>query len=179
MRRSARIHDAFLRSPEMSVFTGYTYSGHPVTCAAGLAVLRYLRRNGLVDKAREDGAWFFAQASRLRRHPWVGDIRGRGLFMGIEFVADAASRVPLDPPGRFVRQVVDEAWERRLIIRGEKGTIDGVSGEHILLAPPLVATREEMSVMLDLLDESIAAAARALGLSADAPVRGADGAGDR
>ena len=166
-----RIHDAFLSSAESSVYTGYTYSGHPVTCAAGLAVLRYLRRNGLVDKAREDGEWFFAQAERLLRYPWVGDIRGKGLFMGIEFVADAASRRPFESAGRFMRQVVDEAWTRQMIIRGETGTIDGRRGEHIILSPPLVATREEMTRMLDLLEESIVAAAKVLGLSADSSVQ--------
>src|SRR5690606_38830549 len=99
--------------------------GHPVTCAAGLAVLRYLRRHGLVAKAREDGEWFFAKAERLRRHACVGDIRGKGLMMGIEFVADAASRRPLAPAGEFVRHVIDAAWMRGLILRGETGTIDG------------------------------------------------------
>jgi adenosylmethionine-8-amino-7-oxononanoate aminotransferase len=156
-----RVHDAFLGSPHASVFTGYTYSGHPVTCAAGLAVLRYLRRNGLVKKAREDGEWFFAQAQRLRRHRCVGDIRGKGLMMGIEFVADPETRRPIEPAGKLVTRVVDEAWARCLIVRGETGTIDGRAGEHILVSPPLVASRDELGRILELLDQSIAAAAAA------------------
>jgi adenosylmethionine-8-amino-7-oxononanoate aminotransferase len=157
-----RVHDAFLGSPHTSVFTGYTYSGHPVTCAAGLAVLRYMRRNGLVAKAREDGKWFFAKAERLRRHRCVGDIRGKGLMMGIEFVVDQETNRPMEPAGKFVNRVVDEAWARSLIIRSETGTIDGRTGEHILLSPPLIATRDELSRILDLLDQSIAAAAAAV-----------------
>lgn len=158
-----RIHDTFLSSPQSGVFTGYTYSGHPVTCAAGLAVLRYLRRNDLVAKAREDGEWFFAKAQCLRHHPCVGDIRGKGLMMGIELVADAASRRPLEPVGELMRCIVDEAWARNLIVRGDTGTIDGRSGEHLLIAPPLVATRDQLARILDLLDESIGAAALQIG----------------
>jgi adenosylmethionine-8-amino-7-oxononanoate aminotransferase len=164
-----RIHDQFLASPHGSVFTGYTYAGHPVTCAAGLAVLRYLRRHDLVAKAREDGAWFFAEAEALRRHPTVGDIRGKGLLLGIEFVADAGTRRPFAPDAGFMRQVVDAAWDRGLIVRGETGTIDGTLGEHILLAPPLVATRAELARILELLDEAIGAVeARMDGICRDA-----------
>jgi len=156
-----RIHDAFLGSPSESVFTGYTYSGHPVTCAAGLAVLQYMRRKGLVAKAREDGKWFFAEAQRLRRHRCVGDIRGKGLMMGIEFVVDQVTNEPMEFAGKFVKRVVDEAWARSLILRSESGTIDGRSGEHILVSPPLIATREELGRILELLDQSIVAAAQA------------------
>lgn len=159
------VYQALLASPYGNVFTGYTYSGHPVACAAGLAVLRYLRQNDLVRKAREDGEWFFTQAQALWRHPCVGDIRGKGLFMGIEFVANRESRRPFEPPGIFIRAVVDEAWQRGLIVSGESGTIDGQSGEHILISPPLIATRAELGKMLDLLDQSIAAAERSHGLA--------------
>jgi adenosylmethionine-8-amino-7-oxononanoate aminotransferase len=150
-----KVYDTFMASPYTSIFTGYTYAGHPVTCAAGLAVIRYLKHHNLVAKAREDGAWFFAQAQRLRRHRTVGDIRGKGLLMGIELVADATTGKPFEPSVKFHERVVDAAWNRGLIVRGESGTIDGHLGEHLLISPPLVATREEMASMLELLDQAI------------------------
>ena len=156
-----KVFDVFQGSPHASVFTGYTYAGHPVTCAAGLAVIRYLRAHNLVTKAREDGAWFFRQAQQLRRHPTIGDIRGKGLLMGLELVRDSETRAPFPASTNFHAQVVDAAWRRGLIVRGEGGTIDGHLGEHLLISPPLVATREEMKRMLDLLDEAIEDAERA------------------
>jgi 4-aminobutyrate aminotransferase-like enzyme len=126
-----------------------------VTCAAGLAVIRYLKRHDLVNKAREDGAWLFAEAQRLRQRRTVGDIRGKGLLMGIELVADASTGEPFEPFTGFHARVAEAAWQRGLIVRGESGTIDGSRGEHLLLSPPLIATREEMVSMLELLDDSI------------------------
>lgn len=150
-----RIYQALVSSPYASAFTGYTYSGHPVSCAAGLQVLRILRREGLIEKAREDGAWFFDNAQQLRRHSVVGDIRGKGLMLGIEFVADAQTKEPFDPSVGFAARVTEECWRRGMIVRSENGTIDGRRGEHIMLTPPLIATRDELSRIIGVLDEAI------------------------
>lgn len=160
-----RVYETLLASPYKSIFTGYTYSGHPVACAAGVAVLDILERDGLTEKARQDGLWFMEQAAALRARPSVGEVRGLGLMIGIEFVADRATKAPLQPPGAFARAVAQNCWDAGLIIRAETGTIDGINGEHMLLTPPLVASRDELSTILDILTTAVARAEETFGLA--------------
>ncbi len=157
-----RVYETLVGSTYKSIFTGYTYSGHPVACAAGVAVLDIIERDGLTAKAAADGAWFIAQAQSLKRHSTVGEVRGKGLMIGIEFVADQTSRTPLQPPGQFARHVSQNCWHAGLIIRAETGTIDGVDGEHMLMTPPLIATRAELTEMLAILDRAISVAQASL-----------------
>ena len=109
----------------------------------------------VLDKVRTDGAYF---AKALRRaldpHPHVGDIRGRGFFWGIELVEDRATKKPFDPASKLHAKVKTEAMARGLMCYPMGGTIDGVRGDHVLLAPPFIATRSE----LDEIVERIAAA---------------------
>ncbi len=150
-----RVIDALDASEATGVFTGYTYSGHAVSCAAGLAVMRLLTEQNLVAKAAEDGAWFFDQARARLCNPIVGDIRGKGLLMGIEFVADRAAKTPFPAGKRVQQRVIAAALQRDLLIRGETGAVDGVLGDHLLLAPPLIASRAELSDILDRLSAAI------------------------
>jgi adenosylmethionine-8-amino-7-oxononanoate aminotransferase len=149
-------------SEATSLFTGYTYSGHAVSCAAGLEVLNVMERQGYVRKVREDGEWFFQEALSRLPHPVVGDIRGRGFLMGVEFVEDRATKRPFAPEKKFYQRVITAAREKGLLIRGENGCIDGVHGDHILLAPSFCATRRELGDILDRLAEAIDRAARAV-----------------
>ncbi|HEY4866434.1 MAG TPA: aspartate aminotransferase family protein [Candidatus Dormibacteraeota bacterium] len=152
------IHDKVAEAFEASdsaLFTGYTYSGHPVACAAGVAVIRYLQQHELVERARTYGAWFLDRLSALRSHPSVGDIRGMGMLAGIEFVADAQTRRPFPPELRFGGRVVSQAWERGLVIASETGTVEGVAGDHVMLAPPLIATKIELTQIIEILDAAI------------------------
>ena len=135
---------------------GHTYIGHPVGAAAALAVQRVIRRDGLLDKVKADGA-YFAQALRksLGAHPHVGDIRGRGLFMGVELVEDRATKRPFDAALKLYVKLKAEAMQRGLMVYPMGGTIDGERGDHVLLAPPFIATRAE-------LDEIVARLAAAI-----------------
>ncbi|SSW68407.1 putative aminotransferase [Achromobacter agilis] len=117
---------------------GHTYLGHAVACAASLAVQDVIRRDGLLARVREQGAGLRERLERaLGGHPQVGDIRGRGLFMGIELVQDRATRQTFDPALSLHARVKREAMARGLMVYPMGGTIDGRQGDHVLLAPPL------------------------------------------
>jgi adenosylmethionine-8-amino-7-oxononanoate aminotransferase len=135
---------------------GHTYLGHPMACAAALAVQRVIRRDGLVAKVREDGVAFGAMlAEALGSHVHVGDIRGRGFFWGIELVADRASKAPFDPALKVNALVKKDAMARGLLCYPFGGTVDGRQGDHVLLAPPFIATREDLQEIATRLAASI------------------------
>ncbi|MFT3719329.1 aspartate aminotransferase family protein [Pseudorhodoferax sp.] len=141
---------------------GHTYLGHPVACAGALAVQRVIRRDGLLAKVRDDGAHFGTLLRQaLGEHPHVGDIRGRGFFWGVELVADRAGKTPFDPAHQVHAQVKKAAMARGLMVYPMGGTVDGRQGDHVLLAPPFIATRADLERIAGLLAESIDAATNA------------------
>jgi len=128
---------------------GHTYSGHPVACAAALAVLKKLT-GGLVARSREMGGRLEAAlGARFGQHPQVGDLRGRGLFRGIELVADRASKAPFAPERAVHKAVKAAAFEAGLICYPMGGTIDGRQGDHVLLAPPFIITGPQIDELTD------------------------------
>jgi len=141
---------------------GHTYLGHPMACAAALAVQQVIRCDGLVAKVREDGIAFGVMlAEALGSHPHVGDIRGRGFFWGIELVADRASKAPFDPALKINATIKKDAMSRGLLCYPFGGTVDGRQGDHVLLAPPFIATRADLQEIAARLAASIDAVTRA------------------
>ena len=135
---------------------GHTYLGHPVACAAGLAVLEQIEQRQLLPRVRARGEYLRAAlGERFAEHPNVGDVRGRGLFVGIELVADRASKAPLDPDLAVHAQLKKAAMAEGLMIYPMGGSIDGRYGDHVLLAPPFIIAEAE-------LDELVERLARAL-----------------
>jgi adenosylmethionine-8-amino-7-oxononanoate aminotransferase len=129
---------------------GFTYNAHPVSLAAGRAVLRYLRRKGLVAAADSScpetaGGQFKKALENLREEKAVGDVRGIGLLWGLEFVADKASKRPFLPDQNFAGRVGAAASKRGLLVYPMQGCVDGVSGDHLLLAPPATITSEQIA----------------------------------
>lgn len=135
---------------------GHTYLGHPVACAAALAVQQVIERDGLLAKVRADGD-FLGQALRdaLGSHPHVGDIRGRGFFWGVELVADRASKAPFDPAQKVHVRLKKKAMDLGLLCYPFGGTVDGHLGDHVLLAPPYIASREQLAHIAALLAQAI------------------------
>ena len=124
---------------------GHTYLGHPVACAAALAVQQVIRRDGLLAKVRDNGASFGAMlAGALGDHPNVGDIRGRGFFWGVELVADRNSKASFDPALKLHARIKQEALAQGLLCYPMGGTVDGRQGDHVLLAPPFIASRAHL-----------------------------------
>ena len=137
---------------------GHTYLGHPMACAAALAVQQVIQRDQLMPKVRADGAYLQQQLqAALGDHPNVGDIRGRGFFWGVELVADRASKQPFDPAHKVHARVKQEAMKRGLLCYPMGGTVDGRVGDHVLLAPPFIASREELSAITERLTDAIQA----------------------
>ncbi|MES2251694.1 MAG: aspartate aminotransferase family protein [Pseudomonadota bacterium] len=140
---------------------GHTYLGHPMACAAALAVQQVIRRDGLVAKVRDDGMAFGAMlAAALGDHPHVGDIRGRGFFWGVELVADRASKKPFDPALVVNARLKKDAMARGLLCYPFGGTVDGRQGDHVLLAPPYIATRDHLHEIVARLTASVDAVTR-------------------
>ena len=132
------------------VISGHTYTGHTTACAAGLAVQNIIRRDGLVEKASADGRYLRARLGEtIGELDFVGDIRGRGLFIGIELVADRDSKEPYDPALQLFVQVRARAFANGLICYPTGGNVDGVRGDHIILSPPYTATRPELDEIAD------------------------------
>lgn len=143
---------------------GFTYNAHPISVAAGLAVLRQVQAGKLVEAAdsRTPGK-AAAQVEKilptLLACRWVGDVRGIGLLWGVEFVADKNSKAPFAPELRFSDRVAQAAVRRGLLVYPMQGCVDGTSGDHLLIAPPAIITREEIDWAVERLRESIAEAA--------------------
>jgi adenosylmethionine-8-amino-7-oxononanoate aminotransferase len=138
--------------------SGHTYVGHPVTSAAGVAVLRYLLKHDLVENSRVQGAYLLAQLEELlERRPLVGDVRGLGLMCGVELVRDRTAKEPFPAGDRLVYRVADAALDRGLITYPLQGCVDGVEGDMIMLTPPLCITAEQIDELVAILDDAISA----------------------
>jgi adenosylmethionine-8-amino-7-oxononanoate aminotransferase len=140
---------------------GHTYIGHPVACSAALAVQAVLERDSLVQRCALQG-----EALRTRlwhefgAHPNVGDVRGRGLFLALELVRDRARKDTFDPALRLHARVKRAALEAGLLCYPMGGTVDGVRGDHVLLAPPFIVTDDELDLLVRRLATAIDAAVR-------------------
>ncbi len=151
------IHDA-IAAGSGAFEHGFTYSANPLSAATGAAVLEVVSKRKLVARARRLGPVLGRALQALAvRHPIVGDVRGLGLFWGLELVRDRDSREPFDPALRVARRLGSEARQRGLLLYPGSGTADGARGDHVIVAPPLTITREEMGEMGRLLDESLGA----------------------
>jgi adenosylmethionine-8-amino-7-oxononanoate aminotransferase len=142
---------------------GHTYLGHPVGCAAALAVQEVIERDGLLAKVRARGAGLAARLEqRFADHPHVGDIRGRGLFFGVELVSDRATKAPFDPAAQLHARIKREAMARGLMCYPMGGTVDGRQGDHILLAPPFIVEEAHLDQIVDRLHAAVDSAIAAL-----------------
>lgn len=141
----------------------HTYVGHATACAAALAVQKTLRDEDLISAVRRRGDELAAALTeRFADHCHVGDIRGRGLFRGLEFVEDRTSKRPFPPASDFPARVKREAMAVGLMCYPKGGTIDGRQGDHVLLAPPYIISRDQIGELVDKLEAAIDAAVASL-----------------
>lgn len=140
----------------------HTYTGHPLACAAALAVQRVLRRDNLLANVRDRGRYFAGRLQeRFGNHPFVGDVRGRGLFQGLELVADRRTKEPFDPSKRLYERIKHEGMARGLMVYPMGGTVDGARGDHVLLAPPFIVDSAAIDTIVERLGDAIDAATAA------------------
>ncbi len=135
---------------------GHTYIGHPAACAGGLAVVKALIERDLIARCGQMGERLAqALSERFAQHPHVGDIRGRGLFRGLEFVRDRETKAPFDPSLKVNARLKQAAFDAGLICYPMGGTIDGRLGDHVLLAPPFIISDDQITELVDKLDQAI------------------------
>lgn len=136
---------------------GHTYLGHPSAAAAGLAVMQKLT-GGMAAQAAEKGAVLAAALEeRFGQHPHIGDIRGRGMFRGLEIVADRESKAPFEPERRIAPRLKKAAFEAGLICYPMQGTVDGRAGDHVLLAPPFIIRDDQIAELVEKLETALTA----------------------
>ena len=163
MMCSEKIHDA-IHSGSGFFQHGHTYLSHPTACAAGVAVLKKLTTE-LVDTISDKGAYLRKRLKdRLGQSPHVGDIRGRGLFMGVEFVQNRQTKACLNPDLKFHALLKDAAFAEGLICYPMGGTLDGRNGDHVLLAPPFISQQHHIDELVHKLGTAFEKALRNAGL---------------
>ena len=136
---------------------GHTYGQNPLSTAIGAAVLRYIQKKALVERSRTMGIYLLQKLQDLDTLDIVGDIRGLGLFAGIEFVREKSSRACFDQSLKINIQVANQAFDMGLITYPGNGGVDGILGDHVLLAPPFAITTEQIDEMVDILQHAIRA----------------------
>lgn len=137
---------------------GHTYIGHATACAGALAVQNVIEADGLLAQVRARGEQLRTQLrDALGSHPNVGDIRGRGLFVGVEFVADRDTKQTLDPKARTHAKLKATAMANGLLVYPMGGTVDGVHGDHALIAPPFICTEADISDIVSRFTASVSA----------------------
>jgi adenosylmethionine-8-amino-7-oxononanoate aminotransferase len=152
---SARIHDA-IASGSGFFQHGHTYIGHATACAAALAVQKVIEERDLLPRVRSLSDGLRKRlVERFGSHAHIGDIRGRGLFMGLELVADRDSKLPFDPALKLHARIKKAAMEQGLMCYPMGGTVDGRTGDHILLAPPFILEDAHLDEIVDKLESAV------------------------
>jgi hypothetical protein len=134
---------------------GFTFSHNPVTAAACLATLDILEKEDLVARADRLGEHALARLRPLGAHPHVGDVRGRGLMLGVEIVADKAARAPFAAAERKASAVANRCFADGLVVYPSTGCADGTNGDVVMLAPPFVTTDTQVDEMVTILDGAL------------------------
>ncbi|MBS4045947.1 MAG: aspartate aminotransferase family protein [Alphaproteobacteria bacterium] len=152
---SQKVFDAFKNGSGFFQH-GHTYLGHPMACAAALAVQEVIKRDHLLENVQAMGAHLMEQLQdRFGNHRHVGDIRGRGLFQAIELVQDRASKATFDPAKKLNVRIKQEAMTLGLMCYPMGGTIDGRHGDHVLLAPPFICTKDDINLIVEKLGDAV------------------------
>lgn len=141
---------------------GFTYSANPLSAAIGNAVLAYIARRGLINRAARMGPFLGERLERLRRHSIVGDIRGMGMMWGVEIVKSRATREPFPPALKVARRLYEACMTEGVIIYPGSGTREGQDGDHFIIAPPFTIERDEIDELIGRVDRGLEAVAKSL-----------------
>jgi hypothetical protein len=135
---------------------GHTYIGHATACAAGLAVQKEIQKNNLLENVRLQGASLYGLLKDIAaEHPFIGNVRGRGLFIGVEIVKDKVNKTPFPTEQKVHAKIKKQAMELGLMVYPMGGTIDGKNGDHVLLAPPYIVNQSHIEEIADKVVKSI------------------------
>ncbi|MFZ5968883.1 MAG: aspartate aminotransferase family protein [Bacillota bacterium] len=143
---------------------GHTYASNPLSCGIALKIMEIMERENIVENARVQGAYFKERLQELYKYPIVGDVRGRGLMHGIEFVKDKATKEPFAVSDKVKSKITVNCLEAGLVIYPGGGSVDGTRGDHVLLTPPLTITRDEVDEYMEALEAGIKKTCEELGI---------------
>jgi len=133
-----------------AVAIGHTFAGHTLACAAGVAVQRIIKRENLIARVAEEGEWLRETLqAELGQNPHIGDVRGRGFFVGVEFVHDAETKTPFDASQQLFLKLQAQAFDNGLICYPVGGNVDGVNGDIAIISPPYNASRKELEEIVE------------------------------
>jgi adenosylmethionine-8-amino-7-oxononanoate aminotransferase len=152
---SARVVEAFERGSGAFIH-GFTYQAHPVSTAAGNAVLDFLETHKLFERVSPAGQNLRAALAPLQSHPNVGDVRGLGLLLGLEFVKDKTTREPFPREQNIAEKIRQACLEENVLTYPTQGCVDGLRGDHILFAPPFTISPEECALIARALQSAVA-----------------------
>jgi len=130
---------------------GHTSTNNPMSVAVGLAVLEYFEKHNLVERAAKRGEYLFRRLNELKEFSFVGDVRGKGLMAGIEFVKNKETKAPFSRKLKFTEKVIDKLFENGLSLYPAKGFVNGIDGDAIMVAPPLIIEEEEIDEIINIL----------------------------
>ncbi|MDP2969114.1 MAG: aminotransferase class III-fold pyridoxal phosphate-dependent enzyme, partial [Deltaproteobacteria bacterium] len=133
---------------------GHTFSHHPVACAVGLAVLRFIEERRLIEQCPRKGDYLLKRLEELKAFPFVGDVRGKGLMAAVEFVKDQKTKEPFPRAERFTERVIDSAFENGLVLYPGTGFVDGVNGDMVMVGPPLIIEENQIDEIIELLKKT-------------------------
>lgn len=138
--------------------SGHTYSAHPYSAKAALEVLRYVLKHGLIKQSEKKGAVLKKKLDEAASQSGIiGDVRGKGLLLGIEFVADQKTKKVFPPEQAITQLIVSEAKKRGLIVYPSKAGIDSGEGDAVIIAPPFTISDGEMEELISIFSETVAA----------------------
>jgi len=133
---------------------GHTFSHHPVACAVGLAVLRFIQRQDLLQNCQKQGDYLIKRLEGFKDFPFVGDVRGKGLMTAIEFVKDQKTKEPFPRSAKFTEKVIDLAFENGLVLYPGTGFVDGVNGDMVMVGPPLIIQESQIDEIIEILKKT-------------------------
>lgn len=151
-----KIIDVLVNQGDGTFFDGYSHSGEPLSCTVGIAVQEFVKKNKLIERAKEMGTYLQGRLEVLyEKHPSIGDVRGRGLHVGVEFVKDRVTKEPFAAEVGFASRLSNAAMDRGVVLFTSSGFIDGQLGDQLVLCPPLVISKDELDEVIAVLDESL------------------------
>jgi adenosylmethionine-8-amino-7-oxononanoate aminotransferase len=133
----------------LSMEHGFTYQAHPPSMAAGLAVQNYLQKHNLLERSGEQGEYLARRLEMLRHHPYIRDVRGKGLLQVVEFAQADAARQPFDPGLKIAGRIFAELRSRGIMVYPGTGTVDGLVGDHILVTPPFIIDNTQIDQVVE------------------------------
>lgn len=159
---STKIFEAIMLNGSGSFVHGHTYAGNPLSTGIAWKVMSIIERENYIDNAAKQGDYLMDKLQRLYKYPIVGNIRGKGLMIGIEFVKNKATKEPFDVAYNLKGKITDYCLEEGMVPYPGGGSVDGIRGDHILIAPPINTKQEEIDIIFEALEKSIQRACNGL-----------------